>query len=965
MKAPVRRVLAKVAIDYTDPTQDQAIGVTVSERANASFPEQTADASMGPTHKWASLDGAWTLDGTFHLAPLPEHAFLYQMGWWSARVANQDGAFAKPYPRLTVTYPLRPVASLLVAGDSLRREWPTAFRVRLYAADGTLLRERVVTGNTEVVWSEPLEPAALDVARQELEIMAWSRPGSHAKILEFFSSLQETYFEGDLVEVRLLEESESGSGSAGLGGAVTNELTVRLVNRGGHFDVTNPDSPLRELLRPNRRVRAWLGVEGAKHLWGEGWYAPFDRDLTLSRQNGTVIEPLPGYVATLRPGEGRVGGAVAVEEGTTNLVYDSGTIFRGTHISPDELPAPPPVTPVFCYTWTDLTWLGDIELAKTFHAGDVITISGWIYESGPWARLSVYGTENGTNRSFGSAFEPTGQIGWHYFEKTVVFQGETTNFRIEDGGWDYFNPDRADESQIWLVNVQMEEKPFATSFVDGTRAEGRLEYPFNAAEQKTLSIWVKPLVPDDYSARVNWVIQSVSALDDFIVWKRTTENYYRIRVRGINNDLQLAPGSITYNKWSMLTVCFLDNGTTNIYVNGAFAGSIQGIPEESVAISLGRRGVPDESGNNLFDELLILPYAASEEIIAELYRETRPLYDEWVPLGVFWNTDWDSEELEAMVRARDRMELLRRTTYEPGPLKQNVSLYELAQDVLTHAKMPPETYWLDPGLQDIVVPWGWVPPGSHRDALRIIAEAGLARAYCDRDGILRIQRLTTGQRVPLLDITPSDYFPPMRSPSSNVSVANRVVVTTSPLAPAGAPEEVARLTVEVPAGQTVVVRVPYEKIPVISPSATVVNPPSGVSIVSATYGAASAEIEIRNAGGNAATVTLSISGVPLSAARGEQVAVEDEKSIRELYLIEYQAPSNPLVQTRDHAEAIAQAILVASSRERRQLELEWRGNPALEAGDCVRIVGMPTEIVRQELAWVGALSAKITARRLS
>lgn len=373
----------------------------------------------------------------------------------------------------------------------------------------------------------------------------------------------------------------------------------------------------------------------------------------------------------------------------------------------------------------------------------------------------------------------------------------------------------------------------------------------------------------------------------------------------------------------------------------------------------------EQAFNGLFGELLILPYAASEEFIAELYRETRPLHDEWVPLGVFWSTEWDSEELEAMVRARDRMELLRRTTYEPGPLKQNVSLYELAQDVLTHAQMPPETYRLDPGLQDIVVPWGWVPPGSHRDALRIIAEAGLARAYCDRDGILRIQRFTTGQRVPLLDITPSDYFPPMRSPSSSVSVANRVVVTTSPLAPAEAPEEVARLTVEVPAGQTVVVRVPYEKAPVISPSATAVNPPSGVSIVSATYGAASAEIEIRNASGNAATVTLTISGVPLSAARGEQVAVEDERSIRDLFLIEYQAPSNPLVQTRDHAEAIAQAILVASSRERRQLELEWRGNPALEAGDCVRIVGMPAETVRQELEWAGALSARITARRLS
>src|SRR5690606_22729787 len=39
-----------------------------------------------------------------------------------------------------------------------------------------------------------------------------------------------------------------------------------------------------------------------------------------SLQSTQGLRPLPGHVATLRPGEGRFGGAVAVEEGTTNLV---------------------------------------------------------------------------------------------------------------------------------------------------------------------------------------------------------------------------------------------------------------------------------------------------------------------------------------------------------------------------------------------------------------------------------------------------------------------------------------------------------------------------------------------------------------------------------------------------------------------------------------------------------------------
>src|SRR5690606_16809151 len=98
MRATVRKVLARVTIDYTDPTQDQTIEVTASEQANVSYPAQTADFATEPAHKWAALDGAWVLDGTWHLAPVSEDAYLYQMGWWSAQVAGQDGAFAEPYP---------------------------------------------------------------------------------------------------------------------------------------------------------------------------------------------------------------------------------------------------------------------------------------------------------------------------------------------------------------------------------------------------------------------------------------------------------------------------------------------------------------------------------------------------------------------------------------------------------------------------------------------------------------------------------------------------------------------------------------------------------------------------------------------------------------------------------------------------------------------------------------------------
>src|SRR5690606_27648280 len=123
-----------------------------------------------------------------------------------------------------------------------------------------------------------------------------------------------------LLELRLLEESESGSG-VGIGGVTINELTVRLVNRGGRFDVTNKSSPLRGLLRPNRRVRAWLGAEvGDEIEWvplGTYWSGDWDsqdlevmvrgRDrLELLRRTSYWPGPLRPHVS-LRSEERRVG----------------------------------------------------------------------------------------------------------------------------------------------------------------------------------------------------------------------------------------------------------------------------------------------------------------------------------------------------------------------------------------------------------------------------------------------------------------------------------------------------------------------------------------------------------------------------------------------------------------------------------------------------------------------------------
>src|SRR5690606_19412918 len=68
-------------------------------------------------------------------------------------------------------------------------------------------------------------------------------------------------------------------------------------------------NPVRNIKTIHSSQRPNSHPQGAVHFHFNG-----------SSQSTQGLQPLPGAVATLRPGEGRFGGAVAVEEGTTNLV---------------------------------------------------------------------------------------------------------------------------------------------------------------------------------------------------------------------------------------------------------------------------------------------------------------------------------------------------------------------------------------------------------------------------------------------------------------------------------------------------------------------------------------------------------------------------------------------------------------------------------------------------------------------
>jgi len=352
---------------------------------------------------------------------------------------------------------------------------------------------------------------------------------------------------------------------------------------------------------------------------------------------------------------------------------------------------------------------------------------------------------------------------------------------------------------------------------------------------------------------------------------------------------------------------------------------------------------------------------------ADTLRKLKKSTVVWIPLGTFWSIDWDSpdDSLEATVTARDRLELLRKSTYQTSQVLVNKTLYELAEIVLQDAGLNSNEYIIDTDLQTIVVPYAWFSPVSHREALRRIAEAGLAVVYQNRDSKIQIESMIIAEDEPVLEITDDDYFPPLRAPSRQDQVANEIIVDTQPLRPATTPEEVYRSNepIAIPASSTKTITAYYNKEPVIEAVASLDNPPDGVSIIGANYYGWGASIKIRNTNENDEEVTLVINGKPLEVRNKERAIARDEASIIENGVLTYEFPANPLVQTLSQAQMIADTLLASAKEPRRDIDLEWRGNPALELGDRVTVKGKDYHVIRQELDWQGYLLARLTGRR--
>ena len=270
VKATVRRWRPRLAITWTDPTIDPTIDADATDKNYTSYPEQVADTLILPTYKYFHLDGICKFNGTYHIAPAVSELATIQMGYWSATACNGSAQWSGSYPTITVDFAARPITALVVSGDSQYNEYPVDFDIEIYDAADTLLYSVAVTGNNRLNWNLSIsDEDIVDATYMKLIIKKWSLANRVAKILEFYTSIAEIYTGDEVVSIILLEEREISDGSIPIGNISANELdlalqNIRIVKDGESivdpFFPSNPNTYLQNVIKKNRKIRAWLGL---------------------------------------------------------------------------------------------------------------------------------------------------------------------------------------------------------------------------------------------------------------------------------------------------------------------------------------------------------------------------------------------------------------------------------------------------------------------------------------------------------------------------------------------------------------------------------------------------------------------------------------------------------------------------------------------------------------------------------
>ncbi len=182
------------------------------------------------------------------------------------------------------------------------------------------------------------------------------------------------------------------------------------------------------------------------------------------------------------------------------------------------------------------------------------------------------------------------------------------------------------DSFVYIKEVQFEKKPFATSFVDGSRPGGGMRLILNSVKNWVFSFWYKNI----YGGTSNYESLNIKFLEDngyFVVRKGwNNKNIFLSEDETINNTIMHVDD--TDNSWkNWLFVFSNDTNELKIYINGVLKTTITTL---DFTRSLQKIDIYGRA-NGLYSNLFIGEYKDkngnviwTDEYIQEVYEAKKP-----------------------------------------------------------------------------------------------------------------------------------------------------------------------------------------------------------------------------------------------------------------------------------------------------------------------------------------------------
>ena len=249
----IRRVFGRVKIVYADKDVSTELKATASGDSEISNKEQVVMGYDTPTIKACTMDGNARMGKGYQMRDKNQIC-----GWWSDKMCDGVGNFSAPFPYLDVSFIARPVIEWLIVGDIKLNQFPVDFELICFNAQGIELARESVKGNDKPLVNIAFTVVPINVTRIRLEIHKWNTQNSKAKIMSFYTLLEEQYEGTDLKEFEVLSELSEQTDNVTYG-ISSDTATFVLYNRNRKFD----RGYLNQLVLLDRKVIPYIGIETA------------------------------------------------------------------------------------------------------------------------------------------------------------------------------------------------------------------------------------------------------------------------------------------------------------------------------------------------------------------------------------------------------------------------------------------------------------------------------------------------------------------------------------------------------------------------------------------------------------------------------------------------------------------------------------------------------------------------------